>query len=103
VNCILHLGLLRPAGSLLVNQDLLSIGPLPPLRTIDEWRLISLSDAANMREAEVHLTESGKDVLAGRLNFVTVNGIDDWVCGIHLDSVAGHVWFQRNGILVDNQ
>lgn len=65
--------------------------------------LISLSgDASNMREAEVHLTETGKHVLAGNLNFVTVNGIDDWVCGIHLDSIAGQVWFQRNGILVGN-
>jgi hypothetical protein len=65
--------------------------------------LISLSgDAAKMREAEVHLTETGKDVLAGKQNSVTVNGIDDWVCGVHLDSVAGQVWFQRNGILVDS-
>ena len=63
--------------------------------------LISLSgNQANMREAEVYLTEAGKDVLARRVNFVTVNGIDDWVCGIHLNSVAGHIWFQRNGILV---
>jgi hypothetical protein len=53
-----------------------------------------------MRETEAQLTEAGKDVLAGKLNSVTVNGIDDWVCGMHLDSVAGQIWFQRNGILV---
>ena len=27
-----------PAGNLLDNQDLLSCGPLHPLRTLDEWR-----------------------------------------------------------------
>lgn len=63
--------------------------------------LISITgNQANMREAEVYLTDAGKDVLAGRLNCVTVNGIDDWVGGIHLNSVAGDIWFQRNGILV---
>lgn len=65
--------------------------------------LISLSgDPANMRKAEVQLTAAGADVLAGKLNFVTANGIDDWVCGVHLDSIAGQVWFQQNGVLVGN-
>ena len=63
--------------------------------------LISLTgNSANMRETEVHLTDIGRSVLAGESNFVTLNGIDDWVGGIHLDSAANRVWFQRNGVIV---
>jgi len=46
----LHLGLLLavackyafnlPAGGLLDNRDLLSIGRLPPMRDVDEWKRI---------------------------------------------------------------
>ena len=63
--------------------------------------LISLTgNSANMRETNVSLTATGKDVLEGKVNSVALNGIDDWVGGIHLDSAAGEVWFQRKGFLV---
>jgi hypothetical protein len=53
-----------------------------------------------MRETKVELTDFGKDVRVGNANAVAVNGIDDWVGGIHLNSDAGRIWFQRNGVLV---
>ena len=63
--------------------------------------LLSLSgDIVRLRGTEVHLTDVGRDVMAGKENFVSLNGIDDWVGGTHLDAKAGRVWFQRNGELV---
>ena len=60
-------------------------------------------NTASMRETEVQLTDIGRSVLAGEGNFVALNGIDDWVGGIHLDSAADRVWFQRNGVMVGKQ
>jgi len=40
----------------------------------------------SMRETEVVLTQTGRAVLEGRANSVALNGIDDWVGGIHLNS-----------------
>ena len=54
---------------------------------------------SRIRSAEVSLTDVGSDVLAGRANPVTLNGIDDWVGGVHLDSSAGRVWFHQDGRL----
>jgi hypothetical protein len=53
-----------------------------------------------MRSCEVHLTETGGAVLAGRANAVELNGIDDWVLGVHLDSASGSVWYRKEGHLV---
>jgi hypothetical protein len=65
--------------------------------------LVSLKgNLAEMRETEVTVTETGKAVLNGGVNAVRLNGIDDWVGGIHLNSAAGEVWFQRDGVLVDS-
>jgi Domain of unknown function (DUF1835) len=64
--------------------------------------LVSLSgNLSEMRETEVIPTETGLAVLDGDANAVMLNGIDDWVGGIHLDSVAGNVWFQSEGVIVD--
>ena len=70
------------------------------------WRLRRLADPAlpyravtmtgaktTIRGTEVHLTEIGEQVARGELNFVELNGIDDWVGGVHLDSRTGHLWF----------
>jgi Domain of unknown function (DUF1835) len=65
--------------------------------------LVSLKgNLAEMRDTEVTETDTGKAVLDGGVNSVVLNGIDDWVGGIHLDSAAGKVWFQSEGVLVDN-
>jgi hypothetical protein len=55
------------------------------------------------RDCRVRLTSFGERVLDGRASFVEANGIDDWVAGVHLDSAAGRVWFQRDGELVFRQ
>lgn len=39
------------------------------------------------------LTAAGKAVLAGEVNNVELNGIDDWIGGVHLNSESGPVWF----------
>lgn len=51
-------------------------------------------------DSQVRLTPFGQRILAGQANFVDVNGIDDWVFGVHLQSDAGRVWFHRDGELI---
>jgi hypothetical protein len=47
--------------------------------------LVALSgDPYNMHNCEVTLTEAGHEVLAGRANAIELNGIDDWILGVHL-------------------
>jgi hypothetical protein len=63
--------------------------------------LLKLSgDPDNVRSWEVVLTETGEAVLAGRANAVELNGIDDWVLGVHLDSRHGAVWYHKEGTLI---
>ena len=63
--------------------------------------LLTLSgDSTTMRGCEVALTEAGAAVLAGRANAVKLNGIDDWVLGVHLDSAHGSVWYREDGAVV---
>jgi hypothetical protein len=57
-------------------------------------------DPYDIRNCEVALTEAGESVLAGRANAVELNGIDDWILGVHLDSGRGSVCYQREGTLV---
>lgn len=65
--------------------------------------LVSLTgNLSDMRETEVTLTQTGSAVLERSVNAVALNGIDDWVGGIHLNSATGDVWFQREGVLVDS-
>jgi hypothetical protein len=45
-----------------------------------------------MRDTTVTLTEFGLQVLVGKANAIDINGIDDWVCGVHLNSASEHVW-----------
>jgi hypothetical protein len=55
---------------------------------------------AEYHDSEVRLTPFGRRILDGLVNFVDVNGIDDWVFGVHLQSDEGRVWFHRDGELV---
>ncbi|HEY5754275.1 MAG TPA: DUF1835 domain-containing protein [Steroidobacter sp.] len=77
-------------------------------------RLLQLGDSAlahplvkisgnptTMRDCEVSLSEAGESVLAGRANAVELNGIDDWVLGVHLDSKLGRVWYRKDGVLME--
>ena len=41
----------------------------------------------------IELTDAGKAVLVGEANFVELNGIDEWIGGVHLKSPPGAVWY----------
>jgi hypothetical protein len=63
--------------------------------------LVTMSgDPYDMRNCEVVLTDAGESVLAAEANAVDLNGIDDWILGVHLDSERGSVWYQKEGTLV---
>ena len=63
--------------------------------------LVSLSgDSHNIRECQAFLTETGEQVLAGRANAIELNGIDDRILGVHLDSKQGRVWCRKEGVVV---
>lgn len=53
-----------------------------------------------MRETEVCISRFGADVKEGRGNKVKVNGIDEWVGGVHLDSSLGGTWFRKRESLI---
>ena len=53
-----------------------------------------------MRDCRVTLTPFGEKVLAGEASHVEVNGIDDWVGGVHLSSAADNVTFRDGESLV---
>jgi hypothetical protein len=57
-------------------------------------------DLHSMRNCEVVLTDVGESVLATQANAVELNGINDWILGVHLDSKSGSVWYQKDGTLV---
>ncbi len=77
------------------------------------WRLRRLGDPSlphpalelsgeqtRLGDTEVRLTAVGEQMLRSEANFVELNGIDDWVGGVHLDSQDGNVWFHQEGTLV---
>jgi hypothetical protein len=41
---------------------------------------------------QVALTETGRGLLTGELDWIALNGIDRWVGGIHLDSRTDNLW-----------
>lgn len=55
---------------------------------------------ASMRSTEVCLTEAGEQVRAGTANAIALNGLDDRVGGVHLESAAGNVWLFDGATLV---
>ncbi len=55
---------------------------------------------ASIRDTSVSLTEAGTDVLEGRANAVLLNGIDDWVCGVQLESTSDRVWYRSGDALI---
>jgi hypothetical protein len=77
------------------------------------WRLQRLADPAlphrtvtltgqwaTRRGIEARLTPEGEQFLKAQLNFVELNGIDDWVGGVHLDSRIGDVWFHQDKMIL---
>ncbi len=48
-------------------------------------------DADKVRDLTFEVTEQGRSVLAGRADFVSLNGIDVWLGGVHLSS-PNNLW-----------
>lgn len=62
--------------------------PLVKLNTLD----------APIRKTEVELSPHGELALEGKINVIKENGIDDWVGGVHLDSINDAVWYRNDTI-----
>jgi hypothetical protein len=73
------------------------------------WRLRRLADPTlphpaveltgartTIRGTEARLTSEGERFLKAELNFVELNGIEDWLGGVHLDSRVGNLWFHHD-------
>lgn len=45
-----------------------------------------------LKKTEIHILPDGIKALSGELNMIKENGINDWVCGVHLDSSSGGIW-----------
>lgn len=56
-------------------------------------------DSAEPLKTRVRLTHTGRDVLEGRANQVDLNGIDEWIGGVHLMAPPGPVWYIHDGVL----
>jgi hypothetical protein len=85
-------------------RDLVGDGYLfARLRSLADTRqprpLVTLAASGRLRGSRVELTNAGRAVLAGTLNALDVNGIDDWVGGTHLESRQGNVWVHDDGRL----
>ncbi len=57
-------------------------------------------DLSEIRSTEAATTETGRKVLAGKANHVDLNGIDDWVGGVHLKARSGSPWLFDGQTLV---
>lgn len=55
---------------------------------------------APMRAANYRLSEAGRAVLDAERNAIELNGIDDWVGGVHVTSDSGDIWMHEDGALV---
>jgi len=62
---------------------------------------LSLTGATlSIRGSETTLTAIGAKALAGEVNFVDLNDIDDWIGGVHLESTKKNVWFRKGDTLI---
>lgn len=64
-----------------------------PLLTLD-------GDTNTARGCRVTPTEFGIAVRDGRANHADMNGIDDWIGGVHLRDSVGSPWWRRGGELM---
>jgi hypothetical protein len=57
-------------------------------------------DPTSIRDCLVIPTGLGKAVREGRANHAAINGIDDWIGGVHLHAKSGSPWYRRTGELI---
>ena len=49
-----------------------------------------------LRETKVTILPDGVKALQGKINVIEENGIDDWICGVHLNSLNKNVWVRNS-------
>jgi hypothetical protein len=55
--------------------------------------LVAVSELdASSENLAVQITDAGEAVARGEVSNITLNGIDEWVASVHLDSSKGHIW-----------
>jgi hypothetical protein len=72
--------------------------PLILISGLDDWRQVFRSN--DFLNASFELTETGREVLAGRSDFIEVNLIDLWLGGAHLTAVNLWRWDEQNRKLI---
>lgn len=65
-----------------------------------EQPLLAVRGPFSLDGGSIALTDAGREVLAGRASQLTLNGVDDWVGGVHLQSAVGPVWFRHGATLM---
>jgi hypothetical protein len=80
--------------------------PLPLLTAALQrvlWRYPDIRTGVNRYEARLLADTPTHGPCDSRVivqSLTALNGIDDWVGGVHLDSRAGNVWYHKDGTLV---
>ena len=68
-----------------------------PLVTLDPPDALRPPTADGLRHTQVAITEPGRDVLAGRSDWIALAGIDRWVGGVHLTGERVWRWDEAAG------
>jgi Domain of unknown function (DUF1835) len=68
--------------------------------TLSEPLLTLTGDSNTARACRVMPTAFGIEVRDGRANHVAVNGIDDWIGGVHLRQPKGSPWVRKGDELI---
>jgi hypothetical protein len=74
--------------------------PLVTLDPPDGLRPPSTADA--LKRTTVTITATGRDVLAGRTDWIALGGIDRWVGGVHLTPANAWRWDEAAGMPVES-
>ena len=72
--------------------------PLIVISGLDDWR--QASGTNQFLNASFALTDTGREVLAGRSDFIEVNSIDLWLGGAHLAADNLWRWDEQNRKLI---
>jgi len=54
----------------------------------------------DLRKWRVYITDTGKEVLSGKKDFVKINGIDKWLGGTHINKNNIYRWDEKNKKLI---
>ncbi len=72
-------------------------GGRAPLVTLDPSDGLRSPTVDGLRRTQVAITAIGRDVLAGRSDWIALAGIDRWVGGVHLAPDSAWRWDDMTG------